>query len=481
MTHYDEHTLTLYVLGHESANAEREAITAHLAECRGCSEIAATLRLLHAEVDRELEAAPAEEADEPGELMRVPGERTLRLDHRPGDIVQAGAPIGSRVMRYAYRHPVTSGAGVLILGVILFFSVGSLVRMIGTHPVGRPSLVRYTAPGTEFEVCDNEARRLWAAPVRDGRSAQASEGELNARMTRIADLGGTGELDVISSASYTDAEKPVTNTLRVFNESGTLTRTIQLGRNVSFRGDEYPLYFQLGPLVVVSDGPNRPAEIIAMACNYRSPCGIYRISAKGEILGEYWHYGWVRGIAAASLAGIDHQVVILCGANEVADKADSAFPCIIVLDPHKISGVAEGTASRGFSFPPSGAELFYIKAELPRIAVDPDSSFGKESFSKSPLFGQDGSLIFDCSYRTLDHRPIVSFSFDSRMSIRAAFLTDNSRELMRLRYLPDHSAQALDRFLGEAVAGVSYWNGRAWSRTPEMVDASLVAALPSTM
>jgi len=476
MNHYDEHTLTSYVLGLESVSAEREAIAAHLAVCSGCREIAEGLGALYADAQRELETAPEEAGDETGELVRLPGERGLRRAPWVGDIAPAGAPIGRRVMRYVYRHPVAAGAGVLISGVILFFSMQSLVRVVGAHAGERPSLVHYNAEGTEFDVCDKEGRRLWSAPVKSGRSVQVIEDDLNARMTRIADLWGNGELSVISTAGYPDGEKTITNVLRVFNASGALLDTVPLGRKVSFRGDEYPLYFQLGPVAVLNGGPGRPAEVIAMACNYRSPGGVYRISADGRILGEYWHYGWVRGIAIITLPGIDHQVVVLCGANEIGDKSDSAFACIVVLDPVKMSGVGEASASRGFGFPPSPAELFYIKAEPPRIAVPPDSSFGKQSFWTSPKVGQDGSLIFQCSSGIVGHQPNVSYSFDNRMSLRSAFLDDNSRELLRVRYLKDHSASGLDRFIKDAEAGVSYWDGRSWTRKPTMVNATQVTA-----
>ena len=199
MTHYDEHTLTLYVLGHESVKAEREAIATHLAECRGCSEIAATLRLLHAEVGSELEAAPAEAGDEPGELMRIPGERTLRRSHRAGDIEPAGAPIGRRVMRYAYRHPVTSGAAVLVAGFLLFLSGQSLLERAGARKLGPPAMYRVDDKGTAIEICDHDEVGLWSFPVTDGRTVQVSEAELNARMTRIVDLDGNGGLNVVTS------------------------------------------------------------------------------------------------------------------------------------------------------------------------------------------------------------------------------------------------------------------------------------------
>lgn len=469
MTHYDEHTLTAYVLGLTPKGTSREAIESHCAGCHGCREIVGRLESLYSEMRTELEAAPAGNTNESGDLVPVRPARGVRQSRWAGDIQPAGFPIGRRLMRYVYRHPVTSGTVAIVAGVLMFLTVQPLARNVGRAVAGPPAITRYNARGTEIEVCNADSARLWGIPVENGLVSELDESVLCATKTRVADLDRNGNIGVVTASSYAAGGKSILNSLRMYSESGSLLQSVSLGRKVSFRGGDYPFFFQLSPIAIVNVGENRPQEVIAVACNYRSPCGVYRISAKGEILGEYWHYGWVRGIRSATLRGMDHDVVILCGANEVFDKADSAFPCIVVLDPLKLTGLTQSTASPGFGFAPSAAELMYVKAELPRIPVDPGSSTGKEAFVRSPKVGQDSSLIFYCAYRTAERRPEVSFAFDNTMRLQAVFLDDNSRELLRGRYLSDRSPGAIDRFLEKATAGVSYWNGARWTREPSRV------------
>jgi len=478
MTHYDEHTLTSYVLGLEPPEASRAAIASHLGECRGCSDLVERLEDLYAGVQRELESSPPGGVDETAELMRIRGEGVSRLDPRGGDMQPAGAPIGRRVMRYIYRHPVASGAAVIVAGLLVVLSVQPLVEKMGAATAGRPTSFRYNATGTEIEVSNRNAVRLWGFPVAQDLIYRGEEVPLEALRTKIAQIGRNGTLEIVTASPFTEGNRTVLNTLRLFSETGSLLKDVQLGRRLTFQGGEYPLYFHLATVAILNMGKDRPPEIIATACNYRSPFGTYRLNAEGEILGEYWHCGWLSGVIPTRLEGIDHDVIVLCGANDVNDKADSGFACIAVLDPLKISGVTEGTGSRGFGFPPSRAELFYIKAVLPRIPMSPDSNLGRETFYMIPKVGNDGSLIFHCCYRNVDKTPLVSFSFNNRMLLQGAFLDDHSREVLRGKYLADHTAGAIDRFLEEAKAGVSYWDGADWVRNPTQVKHPLTLPMP---
>ena len=478
MTHYDEHTLTSYVLGLNPKVAARKEIALHLEVCYGCRDIVERLSALYEAADRELKTVPFEWGVESEELMQVPRESVTRRGLRPGDIEATGLPIGRRVMRYAYRHPVTAGAAGLAAVGLLVLSGLTVEQKLLSRKGGEPAAYEYNARGTGIEVFDRDRNHLWSIPVKDGIAARTNENEVFASWTGIADIEGNGRPDVITTTVFVDGSRSIANTMRVFDDQGILRFSLPLGRKVSFQGGDYQYYFGSGPFTTLKTAGNRPGEIIAVAVNYRSPCGIYRITPRGETLGEYWHYGWLRGMCVTTLAGMNHEVVVLSGVNEVNDKADSAFGAIAVLDPEKITGVTESTASPGFGFPPSAAELYYVRAELPRLPIDPDSSTGKDSFDRSAILGQDGSLTLYCSYRASDRRPRVSYTFDNHMTLQAVFLDDNSREVLKDRYLKDRSGAAFDRFLEQVRAGVSYWDGREWTRTPTGVNQSIIASAP---
>ncbi|HUI64614.1 MAG TPA: hypothetical protein VL126_07225, partial [Bacteroidota bacterium] len=150
------------------------------------------------------------------------------------------------------------------------------------------------------------------------------------------------------------------------------------------------------------------------------------------------------------------------------------FAAIAVLDPAKIWGSTEASASRGFGFPVSTAELYYIKAELPRLPIPADSNRGKEAFL-SLKTAQDSSLVFLCSTRTATGRPDFAFTFDKTMHLSGVSLDDNARQLMFTRYLSDHGPQALDRFMRRLAQGISYWDGRKWRKDPTEVKQDSIS------
>src|SRR5512143_646021 len=70
MTHYDEHTLELYLLNSSLVAGERGAIAAHLDVCRGCSGIVDELRDFHAGLAEELQHRPVESPESENSLVR---------------------------------------------------------------------------------------------------------------------------------------------------------------------------------------------------------------------------------------------------------------------------------------------------------------------------------------------------------------------------------------------------------------------------
>jgi predicted anti-sigma-YlaC factor YlaD len=54
MNHIDEHTLELFILHAESVEGQRSEIEAHLAECRGCKDLADEIASFHTELKDEL-------------------------------------------------------------------------------------------------------------------------------------------------------------------------------------------------------------------------------------------------------------------------------------------------------------------------------------------------------------------------------------------------------------------------------------------
>jgi hypothetical protein len=125
------------------------------------------------------------------------------------------------------------------------------------------------------------------------------------------------------------------------------------------------------PLVIVQDSAGKGSEIIVTAFSGRSPTVIARLDANGNILGEYWHFGMLRGLFAFDLDGDGRKEVIASGTNDMNDvlgDPDVSQAVFVIIDPGKLIGRHESRATRGFGFSTSEAERAYIR--LPRSDME---------------------------------------------------------------------------------------------------------------
>jgi hypothetical protein len=468
MRHFDEHMLTLYVLGARSVASEKETIKRHLAKCRGCRGMVEELKLIYADVENEMPGKTAEEEGRNEALVRV----SRGIIQQP-DALEVSASTedfrgGRRVMNFARRHPLAAGASLLSVALVVFFAARGVWLTFGPSNAGEPSFVRINQSKTSLDVFDADATRLWKLPVSDASHITSLEARWGTPWTQVTDLEGDGRKEVVTAAPFMEGGKEQINTVRIFDDEGSLRYAVKLGRQVDFRDRKYEMFYYAGGILTRRNAVTHRGEIIAGARNYRSPYVVTRLSAGGENLGEYWHFGWLGTMHTIALTGEKHEVIVLAGVNEVGDFADSTYPAIVVLDPEKIDGKTESSLSRGFGYQASNAEVFYIRVMPPRFPIPPDSSLGKEGFLQMRI-GQDSSMIFFCHSRTINGNPIISYTFDSQMRLRSVFLDDESRVLLQSRYLTDKSHGALDRFLKKAEEGVSYWDGHEWRKEPSRI------------
>ncbi|HXX64875.1 MAG TPA: hypothetical protein VEO56_13840 [Bacteroidota bacterium] len=472
MKHFDEHTLTLFVLGSDEISRQADAIEAHLRVCHGCRITVEELRSIYENVARDLKESGEERPERA--LVRMTRDVITWDESSHVRIRPTRLSLRKRVVSYARQHPVAAGSWVMILAFLVFFSARGVWDTFSFTQPGQPSFTRLNGLGTAVEVYDRNSSMLWSFPLEDGRSLSEREGKLNSFFTQIADLRGDGQQEVITSTPYLEGQSNNLNVLRIFDPRGKLLLSRSIGKPSVFRGAEYPLFYNLAAVLAITDEQSAGKEILVSALSHRSPYFLTRLNNAGETLGEYWHYGWLAGLRSVAIQGRGRDLVALYGVNDVGDAHDSSFPSIAILDPAKLRGSTEASASRGFGLPVSTAELFYVRAELPRFPIPPDSNCGKEAF-QSLKIAQDSSLVFLCTSRTVDGAPVFLFTFDNKMHLRAVSLDDHSRQLMFTRYLTDHGPHALDRFMQRIAGGISYWDGRKWRKDPTEVTQEVLS------
>ncbi len=65
------------------------------------------------------------------------------------------------------------------------------------------------------------------------------------------------------------------------------------------------------------------------------------MSARGDVIGEYWHHGQIRSLYLHDLDGDGRKEIVFCGTNDVDDDTGPAIPVIGVLDPRKLTARTE--------------------------------------------------------------------------------------------------------------------------------------------
>ena len=273
-------------------------------------------------------------------------------------------------------------------------------------------------------------------------------------------------MEVINGTPFEEGRKRIWNTVRVFNSEGKLLSSWPLGRAVRFNGVDYSGSYGISGIVVLPGAENGKKEILVGINNDRSPWCLVRLDSKGSMLGEYWHFGWLWGVTSIHLAGIDHELVLLSGANDTEYRSNNAYPALAVIDPSRVRGSTESECTRGFGFPPSDAELYYIRSGNVNPGLISGAGVESPSFGYAVKVGTDSSLIVSEGFYLPKDFPSVMYTFNKEMKLQNAWMPDMQRmELMRT-FLVNKTAAGFVEFVKDMEKKVQYWDGSQWKRDP---------------
>jgi hypothetical protein len=195
------------------------------------------------------------------------------------------------------------------------------------------------------------------------------------------------------------------------------------------------------------------------------------MNGRGELLGEYWHFGHLlRPRTVPSTAG-SGEFVILMGSNDADSNGGGHFPIIAVLDPSKITGRSEATATRGFGLPASSAEVAYIR--IPSSDMD-DGLHAVTTVVKGVMPGNDRRWSFIVEGKN-DTTTISGFEyvFDASWRIEAVLSVDgNARIRAGLLEKGLVHGQIDQQYLDALKNSVEYWDGHRWMREFSLIQSA---------
>ena len=466
MQHLDEHTLAFYAMGVEYPSSERDAIEAHLAECCGCRAQVEELRGIDQHVAQTTDSAEQSEDLPSNAVVTLPRAIKRHPNAPPVWLESRSLARGARFKALVRRHPLAAGSAGLVLAFLVFFSIRTVSDWV--RPTGQPLFVRLNRLGTALEVCGkNEV--LFDIPVSLTDASESERQRQENTCTRITDLDGDRNMEVVTGAPYQEGEKLVWNALRTFNNDGQLRAVRHLGTPVRYRGVDYTGSYGILSVVITSPAGSAGKEILVGINNDRSPWCLMRLDKEGRTLGEFWHFGWLWGIAIVNLEGAAQEFVVLSGANNVEYRSNLNYPVLTVLDPAGIKGSTESECTRGFGFPASDAQLYYIRSGNVNPALISGVKVENPSFGNYVKVRADSSLYVSEVFDVPNNFPEIIYTFDKHLDLKDVWMSDGPRITLREKFLAKKTPAGFDEFMNDLKSKVQYWDGSQWKNERTMV------------
>lgn len=484
MKHIDEHTLELFVLGAKEVRSRSRSINNHLARCSGCRETVRRLRALYADIDAEL--AKNEEVHIDLSRQIVPLSRDLEIwtepvrslrEIPPSDLAiysEPGLALLWRKIRSVIKwHPVISSsfgfafvASIILASIYLFNNTSA------------PSYYYYNTSQNNLNVYSSHNKLLWTLPVSNVAQAQEFEHAANVAYTTIADLYGMRR-DVITSLLVENEKAPAP--LSIFDSKGQLVRRFTFPATpVSFKGIRYYDSFGAGNIVQCRTPFGFHDLFVASSVggsgpSYgRSPSILWRLSSNLSVLGEYWHYGCFKAYTVPEKDRAS-SLMVLVGTDDMSEDSAGTFTFVAVIDPTKLTGSYESSATPGFGLAKSPTELYYIKLPV----TDLQRATGLQTASM--MEGVSGDSLFYVGVRShYDLTPPGSYGFDyvfgvKDMGVRQVkYVAPTEQTYAMLKREGKVRGTFGEEYLEDLKDGVEYWDGKEWEKTPTKIIHSAI-------
>lgn len=460
MNHIDQQTLELYVLGEKRALALQDEIEKHLDGCAGCRELKARMEDLHESFATRMRTY---EDDQSGDLLprrlrhSLPSTRRLTPLQEVRSTFSAPNSRTRALVLAAKRHPVAATVSVLcMLALIVSFGV---LYYKGKTIDANPASYHVNTATNKIEFTNREGESLWqlgtySAELEDLERVNTSR----ARFKRIIlfDLDNDGKNEIYSMMRDSRERDPV-RSLRVFDGTGVEQHT-QGWDLTGFRFREFS-YTHSPELTWIQDIQGQPRSIFAKWGQRRSPMVMVRYGVRLEQVGTYWHFGNLDGGYEQDLTGDGNNELVLCGYNDVDDHLKTRKFIVMALDPQRIVGQRESSASRGFGYPRTNAELFYVS--LPSLNIFSTHTLNRSVQLESFQGENTIRVLVDDSTPGLQHN--IEYVFSKDFKLLDIKWNTGLRELISKLNREGKTDAVFDQgLINRLKSQVEWWNGERW-------------------
>ncbi|MBP9211777.1 MAG: hypothetical protein KBF97_03200 [Bacteroidetes bacterium] len=449
MTHYSEHILELFARGSADVSQQHDEIAQHCAECNSCRELVQEMQAFYASADgspKLLESA----GQENNALVMEP-----QIRRRPIQHVYISRSVPARVFRFIRRSPVSStffGAVAVLFGYLSFSSV--------LHsPKGSPAYHQYDIQNNSVMIFDKYDNMLWERKIGvEVKSIGEFERNIFSNKVMEFDFNGDDVNEVVILPPLIN-EESLRERGKIFDAKGEMIGVLSIPfRKINYGNKSYDAEFHPSVMKV-----NRyKNSFVVSYMNGRSPTIITRYGNDGSLLGTYWHYGHMNSIVYFDVNHDGADELVLSGINDTEDETNRSFAVTIILDPEKIVGNSEASATRGFGLPASDAELRYIRYPNPEIILH----LAVNLTAKTSSYQGEKDLRVLTDARFDQSLIALEYFYDSTMLVKdvkfdATTLIYHST-LFKQGKLTQPVTEAYSRML---VKSVLYWDGNKWQNS----------------
>lgn len=460
--HIDEQTLELFVLGAPEVDAQKEQIVEHLNTCAVCHAIVEDFESLYSNAAKELQEI--EQRPESSSKALIPTASSVEPFFEKIEFQHGLRPVVglSRLKRFVYARPIAStmgGVGLLaacIAGLIMFINYRNIDN--------NPAFVKFDQKEETAKVYNKDQQLLWQIPL----SNPSIDWNYGIFPALVSDLDGDGINEVVVSGVPPEKEGLGIGTLKVYNKDRSLRFERSFSEKLQYGPYSYDEKLLTGFVLSAKSGNIHESDVW-LNCHFtRSPSSIERIDCRGNVVGEYWHYGFFMAGYMTRVEGIDHEALVLLGSNDVSDTINANNdddPVIAVIDPLKIHGRTESSATRGFGMERSAAELYYIKlpvSDMVRAMGVPSRMIRMVSESDSVVQFAMGAE-WRSTPKIYNALPSFDYVFNRRMEPVAVRSIDGNQEIHEALKKDKKISSVLDQhYLDDLKKRILYWNGKEW-------------------
>lgn len=454
MKHFTEIEITEFVLSGRTTPAFEE----HVRDCSGCRDLYGEIAEFHAHLHRQPLALPGETAgtvidvrpEFVGDAPRLPGTRSL----------------GRRFAGFVRQRPLAAGGTLFASGVL----IAALFFFMQGRTTADLSYYRINTQTESIEVYSAEDDLLWSLPVGNAAGWQKADEEFGEHLASIADFNDDGRNDLIV-IGRTGSDLNTGYQFKVYDRKKRLIReyTSLADAAVAFNGVRYNQAFY--PVHLTKADISGKTHLFALSNNGRSPTFIIHFNEDGDVVGRYWHFGQLGYLATVDVDGDMVKELVGIGVN------DMNFPRLtdgiaVVLDPEKIVGETESSATRGFGLTATSAERYYVK--FPRS--DLDDSLRLQSIPRGIKPAPSGFGLRVCS--VLNEQFVLTFEyvFGPGMELVDVKGDDGSARIHELYVKKGLITSKYGKhYFDDLRRRLEYWDGVQWHTDRRAVQQGLMA------